>query len=747
MTALWKMSVYAMPLIVAVIILRALLINRLPKKTFLILWAVALCRLLIPITLPSPFSVYTLVNRLPEMEASTPTRNRAQNTAFLPTQEEAVGQALPLPQPEPVQAQAPSPKLIEIQTLLTILWVAGMTGSGAFFLMTHLRCRREYSAALPMDDVFVAAWLRMHPFRRTVQVRQSDKIHAPLTYGVWRPVVLLPKSLNLRDRNQLSYILAHEGTHIRHFDMLWKWVLAAMVCVHWFNPLVWAMYVLANRDIELHCDETVVRSFGETMKSAYALALIGLEEKRSKFVPLCNNFSKFAIEERIVSIMKIKKTSMIATLFSVVLIVGTTSALAFGASGSTPQTSVYERPAGSYEAPNYTKYEPFGVTYHTATDRLYYNGQLIRCFDDQYPLGDGAVAGLDHYTDGGVIDVHTVRDYTNPVRNDDGSYDPSGILTGVRTYSQAEFDARSIPEMRNPGISTAYSGTPASPEELAKEYSIYAPFGITYDKEHDLLYYGSQLISRFLDVLSSNGEEFSSGKFKGAMRSLNQNGGEISVEMLRDYSVLDADGYGKLIGVEAKPPEMPGGIMYETDIEWWTADAYEAWLAQEKIDLQQIIGEQGWTGTDGWFVWTQEKVDEAIRMYEQTLADIKRGLHVSKRVGLREDMVLAEGTAPYASEQSMGESIILSNAQESNAVDTASSVSQVTISQNAPTQGTAVSAGFSALIKLNSGETVDLGTYSSYVERYNAVKAYCELRVREKTMTQKEGDSITKQFM
>ena len=67
------------------------------------------------------------------------------------------------------------------------------------------------------------------------------------------------------------------------------------------------MYVLANRDIELSCDETVVQIFGETMKSAYAMMLIGMEEKKNKITPLCNSFSKNAIEERIVSIMKMKK--------------------------------------------------------------------------------------------------------------------------------------------------------------------------------------------------------------------------------------------------------------------------------------------------------------------------------------------------------------------------------------------------------------------------------------------------------
>ena len=95
-----------------------------------------------------------------------------------------------------------------------------------------------------------------------------------------------------------------------------------VLCVHWFNPLVWVMYVLANRDIELSCDEAVVRLFGENTKAAYARTLISMEETRSGLAPLCNNFSKNAIEERITAIMKMKKTSIAAVLLAAVLVCG-----------------------------------------------------------------------------------------------------------------------------------------------------------------------------------------------------------------------------------------------------------------------------------------------------------------------------------------------------------------------------------------------------------------------------------------
>lgn len=100
---------------------------------------------------------------------------------------------------------------------------------------------------------------------------------------------------------KLDYILTHEFVHIRRFDMLTKLVLTSVVCVHWFNPFVWVMYLLANRDLELSCDETVVQTFGNSIKSGYAMMLIGMAEKQSKSIPLFNHFNKNSIRERVES--------------------------------------------------------------------------------------------------------------------------------------------------------------------------------------------------------------------------------------------------------------------------------------------------------------------------------------------------------------------------------------------------------------------------------------------------------------
>lgn len=316
-----KMSFSATILILAIIIIRALVLHKLPKRTFIVLWGVALFRLLIPVSIPSQFSVYTLVDMLKNMFVKTDVQIALPNAPVLHSE------FVPHDIINPVLTDTANTSI----PLVICIWLVGLLFFSLFFLVTHFRCRREYKTALPIDNNFVSIWLNEHPTKRKVEIKQSDKIAAPLTYGIFKPKVLFPKTTDWADETRLQYVLAHEFTHIRQFDIVLKWLLASALCVHWFNPFVWVMYVLANRDIELSCDETVVRTFGEVTKSAYALTLIGLEEKKSRLSPLVNNFSKNAIEERIVAIMKFRKTSLVGIVLSLILITFTTTAFATSA--------------------------------------------------------------------------------------------------------------------------------------------------------------------------------------------------------------------------------------------------------------------------------------------------------------------------------------------------------------------------------------------------------------------------------
>ncbi len=326
--SLLRMSFTGGALILVIVLVRALALNRLPKRTFLVLWAVAVLRLLTPFTAASALSVYALADRLP-----------------------------PAVQAAPPEFVSPTPPVVsgELGTFSTVersqkpefpvlpaIWLAGVLLCGAFFLTAYIRFRRAFCSALPVDAPEAQRWLENHPARRKISLRQWDRAAAPLTYGVLHPVILLPANTDWSDDVRMAWVLEHELVHIQRLDALSKLLLTVAVCVHWFNPLVWCMYALANRDIELSCDEAVVRRFGLERRSSYARALISMEEQKSGLGPFASAFSKNAIEERIIAIMKTKNRSLAAILTAAVLICCVSVAFATSAPGK-KDTGLMER--------------------------------------------------------------------------------------------------------------------------------------------------------------------------------------------------------------------------------------------------------------------------------------------------------------------------------------------------------------------------------------------------------------------
>ena len=316
--SLLQMSFAGAVMILAIIVIRALAITFLPKKTFLALWGIAVMRLLLPFSLPSVFSVYSLIGNHIPMTAPAKVQQ-----AFEVLPPEISGQMATMPGGISNTASPIS--------VWTIIWGIGALVCALVFAIAYWKCRQEFQTSLPVDNDFIKGWLSSHQLKREISIRQSSRFSVPLTYGVLRPVILTPTSTDWENTKALQYVFAHEYVHIRRFDSITKLVLITGLCVHWFNPLVWAMYVLVNRDIELSCDEAVVRLFGENTKAAYARSLISMEETRSGLTPLCNNFNKNAIEERITAIMKMKKTSVFSLVLALFLVFGVTTAFATSA--------------------------------------------------------------------------------------------------------------------------------------------------------------------------------------------------------------------------------------------------------------------------------------------------------------------------------------------------------------------------------------------------------------------------------
>lgn len=343
-----QMSFAGALIIVVGVIVRALGINRLPKKTFLLLWETAALRLLVPFSLPFMFSIFSISEK-----------GGVKNSSIAP---EIIS-----------EAGGVSDTATEIP-LTPVVWAAGVLISGSFFVIMYLKCCREFKASLPFESEFIGDWLKGHGLRRGVSIRKCDKITSPLTYGIFRPVILLPKTQDTENISLTKFVLEHEFTHIRRFDGLRKILLIAVVCVHWFNPLAWVMYVLANRDIELVCDELTTRRFGEGANGEYAKALIAMEEKRSKAAPFCNGFSGNAAEERIVSIMKFKKASFFTVAVSAAIIIGTTAAFATSADNAPGRTVTEQKPNPGYD---YSMRDPDGNEINIAGSMVKSTAKLI----------------------------------------------------------------------------------------------------------------------------------------------------------------------------------------------------------------------------------------------------------------------------------------------------------------------------------------------------------------------------------
>ena len=376
MEELFAMSVAGAAMVLAILIARALLLKRLPKWVFATLWALVAVRLLVPVWIPSPTSVYNLAvppqaesssqqtlqqsNQLadeeltastqvaePSMPSSAPEETgkeqgagaleRSAGAAQNASASEETGsprdagarstasEAISAPSPEELFGLFDSGATL---SAIVTVWATGAVGCAGFLAFSYLRLRRELDSSLPVEAPEARRWLDGNRLRvRSIRIRQSDRIGSPLTFGIVRPTIVVPRTFDWAS-DHARHTLAHELTHIRHFDTVFKFLLVAAACIHWFNPFAWAMLVFANRDIELACDEATVHRLGAESRFDYARSLLAMEESRISAAPLRTGFGGAGIKERIEVIMTTRRTSVFTALASALLVAGVPAAFA-----------------------------------------------------------------------------------------------------------------------------------------------------------------------------------------------------------------------------------------------------------------------------------------------------------------------------------------------------------------------------------------------------------------------------------
>jgi len=338
MNQLLEMSLSAALLITVIAIIRALIMHNLPKRTFIVLWFIALFQLIVPHSISSPLSIFNIFSKT----NTIPTQINIPNPEITIITEQAP-EVLSISNTTNVLANNPTSILPAIEPLL-LIYLSGVLIFVLIFILLYYKNHKEFSTSLPFSNNFISNWFENHRLIRRLSIRVSDKITTPLTYGILRPVILLPKGTDWSNESELNFILTHELVHIKRFDALTKLIISSCLCIHWFNPLVWVMYFLFNRDIEISCDEAVIRRLGEPAKQDYALTLINMVEHRSQCLlpSLYSNFSKYAIEERIIAIMKMKKGTIIGSIAAILIVATTTTVFATSQNNDISQEPSYE---------------------------------------------------------------------------------------------------------------------------------------------------------------------------------------------------------------------------------------------------------------------------------------------------------------------------------------------------------------------------------------------------------------------
>jgi len=301
--AVAKMSLTGSWVILAVLLLR-LLLKKAPKKYSYALWLAAAFRLVCPVSFQSALSLFSLrlgpkaspVVDLPAVTGAEYNFVRPQLSTGVPVMNAVVSGGFT--SPEPNYAASANPEQIWL-FIGMVLWCAGVAAMLLYSAGSYLRLRLRMRDAVRLEK---GIW-------------QSEKVTSPFLLGLFRPRIYVPYGLT---EQETEHILAHERMHLRRLDHVIKPLAFLILTIHWFNPLVWLAFVLMCRDMELSCDEAVLRRHGD-IRREYSQTLLNVAAARRFPAPSPLAFGEGDVKCRIRSALRWKKPKIWVTAIAIVL--------------------------------------------------------------------------------------------------------------------------------------------------------------------------------------------------------------------------------------------------------------------------------------------------------------------------------------------------------------------------------------------------------------------------------------------
>ena len=291
-----NMSISASWLVLVVLILRFVL-KKAPKWVNILLWGIVAIRLICPFSFESALSLIPSAEKFHEKVISGPSFDV--QTGITPV-DNRINDYLGDRYFEGVTVPANNGN--NIMTILTIVWTIGILLLVAYTVISYWRLRRKVDTAVRYKD----------------NIFQSENVKSPFVLGIIKPRIYLPFNMNGQD---LEHVVAHEQAHIHRKDHWWKPFGFLLLTIHWFNPLVWLAYVLLCRDIELACDEKVIKELGNEQRADYTQALVACSVNRRMIAACPLAFGEVGVKDRVKSVMNYKKPAFWGVVLAVIVCV------------------------------------------------------------------------------------------------------------------------------------------------------------------------------------------------------------------------------------------------------------------------------------------------------------------------------------------------------------------------------------------------------------------------------------------